>query len=74
MSTATGDAKCVCVVGVRGEGKGEPSFARKLQCSQQPRVYFASVTENNPPLSFSLPSTCPTGYRPRQFTYVILPI
>lgn len=71
-----GDAESVCVCGGgTGEGKGEPSFAEKLQCSQQPWIYFALVFKKKKnPLSFSLPSTCPTGYRPRQFTYVILPI
>lgn len=45
---------CVCGGGM-GEGKGEPSFAKKLQCSQQPWVYFALVFKKKKIL---FPSLC----------------
>lgn len=50
-----GDAESVCVCGGgMGEGKGEPSFAKKLQCSQQSWVYFALVFKKKKKFSFLL--------------------
>lgn len=53
MSTAVGDAESVCGGGM-GEGKREPSFAKKLQCSQQPWVDFALVLKKKKKSSFLL--------------------
>lgn len=46
---------CVCGGGM-GEGKKEPSFAKKLQCSQQPWVDFALMLKKKKKILF--PSLC----------------
>lgn len=71
-----GDAESVCVWWGRGGRQEGAQLCQETSVQPAALVYFALVSKEKKknPLSFSVPSTCPTGYRSRQFTYVILPI